>query len=213
MLNAGSGISDLIFSPGRPPQVEVHGELVKVSIPSLPMLRAEDTAQIARDLIDGNEYALRTLRDQGACDLSYSVPERARFRVNVFRQRGSYAIVMRVIATNIPTLEELKLPPGLSEIASLKNGIVLVTGPTGSGKSIDAGGIRRPDQLDAAPTTSSPSRTRSSSCTCTRRAPSTSVSFTATRRRSRWRCAQPCARRPRSSWSVRCAIARRSKSR
>ena len=135
MLNAGRGISDLIFSPGRPPQVEVHGELVAVRIPSLPMLRAEDTAQIARDLIDGNEYALRTLRDQGACDLSYSVPERARFRVNVFRQRGSYAVVMRVIATNIPTLEELKLPATLAEIASLKNGIVLVTGPTGSGKS------------------------------------------------------------------------------
>ena len=135
MVNAGSGISDLIFSPGRPPQVEVHGELRAVAIPSLPMLRAEDTAQMARDLIDGNQYALRTLRDQGACDLSYSVPERARFRVNVFRQRGSYAIVMRVIATNIPTLDELGLPPGLSEIASLKNGIVLVTGPTGSGKS------------------------------------------------------------------------------
>src|SRR5688572_21357869 len=83
MLDAGSGISDLIFPPGRPPQAEVHGELVAVRIPSLPMLRAEDTAQIARDLIDGNEYALRTLRDQGACDLSYSVPERARFRVNV----------------------------------------------------------------------------------------------------------------------------------
>jgi twitching motility protein PilT len=135
MLNAGSGISDLIFSPGRPPQVEVHGQLAAVKIASLPMLRAEDTAQIARDLIDGNEYAMRSLRDQGACDLSYSVPERARFRVNVFRQRGSYAIVMRVIATNIPTLEELKLPARLAEIAELKNGIVLVTGPTGSGKS------------------------------------------------------------------------------
>src|SRR5687767_149432 len=135
MLDAGSGISDLIFSPGRPPQVEVHGQLAAVKIASLPMLRAEDTAQIARDLIDGNEYAMRSLRDQGACDLSYSVPERARFRVNVFRQRGSYAVVMRVIATNIPTLEELKLPARLAEIASLKNGIVLVTGPTGSGKS------------------------------------------------------------------------------
>ena len=135
MLDAGSGISDLIFSPGRPPQVEVHGELVAVKIPSLPTLRAEDTAQIARDLIAGNEYAMSTLRDQGACDLSYSVPERGRFRVNVFRQRGSFAIVMRVIATSIPSLAELKLPPRLAEIASLKNGIVLVTGPTGSGKS------------------------------------------------------------------------------
>jgi len=78
---------------------------------------------------------LRTLKEQGACDFSYGIPHCARFRVNVFRQRGTYAIVMRVIATKIPTIAELNLPPILSEIAELKNGIVLVTGPTGSGKS------------------------------------------------------------------------------
>ena len=71
----------------------------------------------------------------GACDVSYSLPERSRFRVNVFRQRGTYAIVMRVIATSIPTLDELNMPLALKDAASLKNGIVLVTGPTGSGKS------------------------------------------------------------------------------
>jgi twitching motility protein PilT len=135
MLDSGKGISDLIFSPGRPPQVERHGELTPVAIPELPLLQAEHTARVARDLIGGNEQAMRTLREQGACDLSYSVPERARFRVNVFRQRGTYAAVMRVIASKIPTLAELNLPPSLAEIADLKNGIVLVTGPTGSGKS------------------------------------------------------------------------------
>jgi twitching motility protein PilT len=135
MLDSGKGISDLIFSPGRPPQVERHGELTPVAIPELPLLQAEHTARVARDLIGGNEQAMRTLKDQGACDLSYSVPERARFRVNVFRQRGTYAAVMRVIASKIPTLAELNLPPSLAEIADLKNGIVLVTGPTGSGKS------------------------------------------------------------------------------
>jgi twitching motility protein PilT len=135
MLAQGKGISDLVFSPGRPPQVEKHGELMAVAIPDLPMLRPEDTGRIAADLIGANQQALHTLRDQGACDLSYSMPDTARFRVNVFRQRGSYAIVMRVIAQTIPTLAELGLPAAIADAAALKNGIVLVTGPTGSGKS------------------------------------------------------------------------------
>jgi twitching motility protein PilT len=135
MLDSGKGISDLIFSPGRPPQVEKQGELTAVAIPELPLLRPEDTARVARDVIGGNAHALQTLKQQGSCDLSYSLPERSRFRVNVFRQRGTYAIVMRVIASKIPSLAELKLPPALAETASLKHGIVLVTGPTGSGKS------------------------------------------------------------------------------
>jgi twitching motility protein PilT len=135
MLDFGAGISDLVFSPGRPPQVEMHGELVSVAIDQLPLLRPEDTARVAADLIGGNEQALRTLQEQGACDISYSLPERSRFRANVFRQRGSFAIVMRVIASRIPTIAELNLPPVIAEAAALKNGIVLVTGPTGSGKS------------------------------------------------------------------------------
>jgi len=135
MLDAGEGISDLVFSPGRPPQVEKHGELVPVAIPQLPALRPQDTAGVAADLIGANEQALRTLKADGACDVSYSLPERSRFRVNIFRQRGSFAIVMRVIASKIPTLAELNLPPAIAEAAALKNGIVLVTGPTGSGKS------------------------------------------------------------------------------
>src|SRR5580765_3784680 len=135
MLDVGEGVSDLVFSPGRPPQVERHGELTAVPIPSIPMLKPEHTAQIARELIAGSEQALRALNEHGACDLSYSIPNCARFRVNVFRQRGTYAVVMRVIAPTIPTLADLNMPPALAEVASLKNGIVLVTGPTGSGKS------------------------------------------------------------------------------
>src|SRR5512132_2505345 len=77
MLSSGKGISDLIFSPGRPPQVEQHGELTTVAIPGLDVLQAADTARVARDLIDRNDHALRTLKEQGACDLSYSLPERA----------------------------------------------------------------------------------------------------------------------------------------
>jgi twitching motility protein PilT len=135
MLDSGKGISDLIFSPGRPPQVEKQGNLVSVDVPELPMLRPEDTARIASDLVENNAQAARTLQEQGACDLSFSLPERSRFRVNIFKQRGTFAIVMRVIATKIPTLAELNLPHALVEMAHLKNGIVLVTGPTGSGKS------------------------------------------------------------------------------
>ena len=65
----------------------------------LPVLRPEDTGGIACDLINGNEHVLATLQDQGACDLSFSLPDRCRFRVNIFRQRNTYAIVMRMIAS------------------------------------------------------------------------------------------------------------------
>src|SRR5262245_34037845 len=132
LLDVGKGISDLLFSPGRPPQVERFGELVPVTMAEVPALRAEDTMGIARDLINNNETYLRTLMEQGASDLSYMLPERCRFRVNVFRQRGTYAIVMRVIASKIPSFQDLGLPAAMSDVANLKNGIVLVTGPTGS---------------------------------------------------------------------------------
>jgi twitching motility protein PilT len=134
MLAAGAGVSDLIFSPGRPAQVEKHGELVAVPM-DVPFLRPDDTRRIAHDLIGGNEQAERSLKEQGACDLSYSLADVGRFRVNIFKQRGSHAIVMRVIAARISSLAELNLPPALTDVARLKNGIVLVTGPTGSGKS------------------------------------------------------------------------------
>ena len=135
MLDSGKGISDLVFSPSKAPQVEQHGHLIPVEIPNLGVLQPGQIATIARDLIGDAEVCLRSLKDQGACDLAWSLPQRSRFRVNIFRQRGTYAIVMRVIASRIPTLAELKLPEALKDIVPLKNGIVLVTGPTGSGKS------------------------------------------------------------------------------
>jgi len=135
MLDSGNGISDLIFSPGRPPQVERFGELAPVNVAELPILRPEDTAGLAKDLINDNDTYLRTLLDTGSSDLSYQLPDRCRFRVNVFRQRGSFAIVMRMIAHKIPSIQDLGLPPAVGDCATLKNGIVLVTGPTGSGKS------------------------------------------------------------------------------
>jgi len=135
MVRSGKHVSDLIFSPGRPPQMEVDGQLVAVRIQGLPVITAEHTATIAGDLMGSNLQASKKLREEGAADLSYSLAKVARFRVNVFTQRGSCAIVMRVIPDAIPDFASLQLPAHLAEVAQLKNGIVLVTGPTGSGKS------------------------------------------------------------------------------
>jgi twitching motility protein PilT len=135
MLRSAKNVSDLIFSPGRFPQVEQNGQLVPVKIAGVPVLTPEDTARIASHLIGNNKAALEKLRGEGSCDISYSLPRQSRFRVNIFTQRGTCAIVMRVIPNTIPDFAALNLPPQLAEIATLKNGIVLVTGPTGSGKS------------------------------------------------------------------------------
>ena len=135
MLRAAEKISDLIFSPGRPPQVQVYGQMIPVQVPGLTVLSADDTRRIAADLIGDNKQAISTLREHGSCDISYGLPGLARFRVNVFIQRGSCAVVMRVIPTNIPDFSALRLPQQLSEITKLRDGIVLVTGSAGSGKS------------------------------------------------------------------------------
>jgi twitching motility protein PilT len=135
MLGVSGKVSDLILSPGSFPMVELSGKLTPVKISGMPPLTPEDTRRIAYELIEGNKQAADALQTLGSCDISYRVPGRCRFRVNIFQQRGSHAIVMRVIPQAIPTLGELNLPPQLAEIADLQNGIVLVTGPTGSGKS------------------------------------------------------------------------------
>ena len=135
MLGVSKQVSDLIFSPGRPPQVELSGQLTPVKIPGLPFLTPESTAQIAIDLIGKNKGAVEKLKSEGSCDISYSLRGLSRFRVNIFQQRGTCAIVMRVIPTDIPDFDTYQLPPQLAAITELKNGIVLVTGPTGSGKS------------------------------------------------------------------------------
>jgi twitching motility protein PilT len=101
----------------------------------LECLTPADTRQIAADLMGNNEHPSRKLEQDGSTDLSYGINGVGRFRVNIFRQRGSCAIVMRVIPNNIPGFEDLRLPATLKEIVDLRNGIVLVTGPTGSGKS------------------------------------------------------------------------------
>jgi twitching motility protein PilT len=135
MLRTHDQVSDLIFSPGRFPTVEIHGQLSRVEALASQPLTADDTRRIASDLIGGNKQAITILREQGSCDVSYGLPGLARFRVNVFIQRGSCAVVMRVIPTKLPNLAALGLPAQLEEVAKLREGIVLATGPRNSGKS------------------------------------------------------------------------------
>src|SRR6202161_2428191 len=135
MLRAAEKISDLIFSPGRPPQVQVYGQMIPVQVPGFTLLTPDDTRHIAVDLIGDNKQAITALREHGACDISFGLPGLARFRVNIFIQRGSCAVVMRVIPTAIPDFATLRLPEQLADVSKLRDGIVLVTGPAGSGKS------------------------------------------------------------------------------
>ena len=135
MLKTSDKVSDLIFSPGRPPQIELAGKLEAVRFPGLEKLTPAHTAAMAKVVIGNHASAIESLEESGSADLSFSAPGEARFRVNIFKQRGTYAIVMRVIPTNPPNFNDFDLPVQLKEIVNLKNGIVLVTGPTGSGKS------------------------------------------------------------------------------
>src|SRR5580700_11483706 len=135
MLHAAPKTSDLIVSPGRAPQVEINGQLTQLKIKGVGILSSEDTARIAADLIGRNSHAVEKLKEEGSCDISYSLPRMSRFRVNIFTQRGSCAIVMRVISSSVPDFKTLHLPPQLAEAAEISPGMVLVTGPTGSGKS------------------------------------------------------------------------------
>jgi len=136
MLEAHGPVSDLNFSVGRPPQVEKHGELLPVaSDPPLPRLTPFQTEAIALALIGSDRRLTETLVRTGSCDLPYALGAAARFRVNIFQQRGNYSIVLRRLASEIPTVEKLGLPAALHKMAEERNGLLLVTGATGSGKS------------------------------------------------------------------------------
>jgi twitching motility protein PilT len=135
MLRTSDKVSDLIFSPGRPPQVELTGKLQAVAVPGLEKLTPAHTAGIAKLIIGNQQTALESLEKTGSADVSFSVPGEARFRVNIFKQRGTHAIIMRVIPMRPPQFKDFNLPEQLKEIVDIKNGIILVTGPTGSGKS------------------------------------------------------------------------------
>ncbi|HEV7924088.1 MAG TPA: PilT/PilU family type 4a pilus ATPase [Verrucomicrobiae bacterium] len=129
-------VSDLNFTVDRPLQVEQNGELVPVLCnPPIPQLTPYQTEMIALNLINGNPRLTEDLLRTGSCDASYSVADTLRFRVSIFTQRGKYSIVMRKLTSEIPSLEQLKLPDIFHEVPRENTGLVLVTGATGSGKS------------------------------------------------------------------------------
>lgn len=136
MLDFRANVSDLIFTVDKPPQVEAEGVLLPVPLdPAIEALTAFQTEMIALNLIGGNPRLLDDLLRTGSCDTSYTLIDKARFRVNIFSQRGNYSIVLRKLNTRIATVRDLNLPEILHQPAKEKTGLVLVTGATGSGKS------------------------------------------------------------------------------
>jgi twitching motility protein PilT len=136
LVNHGEGVSDLLFVVGRLPQVEMFGKLHGVEVPGLtPSLGPGHVEAMALKIIGSNERLTNDLKNFGSCDTSYFVPNLARFRVNIFRQNGNHAIVMRKLSTKIPSCDGLNLAPIFREIIKEKTGIIFVTGATGSGKT------------------------------------------------------------------------------
>ena len=134
LLESGEDISDILLVPGKPPVTENHGALNEFPIDT-GVLSSEIVETIAALMISGNERLMGDFASLGSCDCSYSVRNLARFRVNIFKQNGRHAIVMRKLASQIPTLDALGLPPIFREMIKEKNGLIFVTGGTGSGKT------------------------------------------------------------------------------
>jgi twitching motility protein PilT len=142
MLDSHKNVSDLNLTVGKPLQVESDGELVSVEMrPPFKELTPFQTEIFALNLMNQDRRLTRTFLNSGSCDLSYSLPGKARFRVNVFSQSGYCSIVLRKLESKIPTIEELHLPGAMYKIAKEKNGIVFVTGATGSGKTTSLAAI------------------------------------------------------------------------
>ncbi len=135
MLLTSDNVSDLNFSSGQKPQVEINGTLYSTSPLGLGRLTSFQTEMIATAILRDNADASAQLAKTRTADLSYALPGKCRFRVNIFQQRNSFSIVMRVIPHEIPSFESLQVPPQLADICNIRNGVVLLTGPTGSGKS------------------------------------------------------------------------------
>jgi twitching motility protein PilT len=136
MISSSEGVSDLLFAVGKPPVIEEHGTLEEFPIDTpTGLLDSAQIAQIADHVMDGDERLKKDFETLGSCDCSYALGDLARMRVNIFKQNGRQAIVMRKLQTEIPTLDQLGLPPIFNEMIKEKNGIIFVTGATGSGKT------------------------------------------------------------------------------
>lgn len=142
LLDVGDNISDLNITVGKPFQVESSGELIPVEIdPPFHKLTPFQTEIFALNLINQDHRLTETLLTEGSCDLSYKLHGRIRFRVNIFSQMNNYSIVLRKLESKIPTLQKLNLPKAFEKMALEKNGIILITGATGSGKTTSLAAI------------------------------------------------------------------------
>jgi twitching motility protein PilT len=133
MLQTSEGISDLLFITGKPPQMEIHGRLLPFE--SEAVLNSDRIENLARTIINNNPRHLQDLAEHGSCDCSYALAGLGRFRINVYRQNGNYAMVLRLLQSQIPTMKSLNLLPVFKEIIKEKNGLIFVTGGTGNGKT------------------------------------------------------------------------------
>ncbi|MFZ7125171.1 MAG: type IV pilus twitching motility protein PilT [Desulfobacterales bacterium] len=142
MLDAHKNVSDLNITVGKPLQVESDGVLMPVNIkPSIKELTPFQSEIFALNLIGGDRRLAKNLVETGSCDLSHSLPGKARFRVNVFSQTGNFSVVLRKLESKVPTIKTLNLPESFNDIAKEKNGIVLFTGATGTGKTTSLAAI------------------------------------------------------------------------
>ena len=135
LIQSVEGISDLLFVTGKPPLAEIHGRLLPPPNSAEPVLTSERIEGLARAIMSGNERLAGDLAKTGSCDCSYSLTGVCRFRVNIYRQNGHHAMVLRRLSSQIPTMEQLQLAPVFREIIKEKNGLVFITGGTGSGKT------------------------------------------------------------------------------
>jgi twitching motility protein PilT len=136
LLDSHKDVSDINLTVGKPMQVESSGQLISVDMkPYFKELTPYQTETIALNLIDNDRRLTDNLIKQGSCDLSYGLPGKARFRVNIFSQSGNYSVVLRKLESKVPTVDEMQLPEAFHDVAKETNGIVIVTGATGTGKS------------------------------------------------------------------------------
>jgi twitching motility protein PilT len=135
LLRVSHGANDLLLSPMRRPEISVNGRFSPAPLPDIPLLVPEDTTRVAHDLIGNRPALLARLREEGSCLFSFFLANLGRFRVHIFSQRGTYAISLRVIPDVVPDFSSLHLPPQLKKLVGQESGLILITGPAGSGKS------------------------------------------------------------------------------
>lgn len=142
MLDFTRNVSDLNFTVGKPLQVESSGKLIPVELdPPFEELTPFQTEILALNLLNNDSRLMETLLREGSCDMSYTLPGKARFRVNIFSQQRKLSIVLRRLETRIPSCADLDLPASFLKMAKERNGIILITGATGSGKSTSLAAI------------------------------------------------------------------------